>query len=53
MILLINGGLGPISKKSQIFKGHFPVSQFPLYLKDEKGLNPFTPKSATYRFYSV
>ena len=33
-----NSDLGPVSRKSRNFTGHFRVSQFPLYLKNGEDL---------------
>ena len=38
-------GLGPVSRKSRNFTGHFRVSQFPLYLKNGKDLSHQTSQS--------
>ena len=33
----MDSNLGAVSRKSRNFTGHFRVSQFPLYLKNEEG----------------
>ena len=40
--------LGPVSRKSRNFTGHFRVSQFPLYFKNGEDLSHQTPQTCFF-----